>query len=888
MVVAADSKAKFLQDAERYVLQGKVQQAIGEYLKIVKCDPKDVLILNTVGDLYLRQGDTDEANKCFSQVAEEYVHNNFFLKAIAVYKKILDGDPRNLEISSIVASLYAKQGLNIDARNQYLRVASLLEKEGKSKELLEAYEKIVELDSSNSNIQRKLAELHLAQGNKEKAHLYWTKAAQAQANAGEFSGALDSFGRAMQLNPLDLEAMKGFLDCSLKTGNAAPIIERLKQSLEIAPENIDMREMLGRAYLAHGDPDLAAGVFQVVVSMDESRYEDFFAVCQYFIDKAEYDKAAASLDPIIPTLISRRQTDRAAKLYESILQRSPMHLPSMLKLESIYSAIDDQLRHIATLDKIVDYYVSQKKLVEALENLERILRSSPESEKHHTLHRRLFSEVHPNAPYVPPAEPQESRPRPIAVSVQQASPDAGESSTSEMVEVDLLLNYGMTDKALSILRSMETRDPANKELRIRLVSILRDQKKYSEAAEQYLILAALYRRVNNEDLARKSLSEAKQLDPELVAREPDPESFARRSGVSTSAPVEAGGGEIKLDTEFDLSEDLMEILSKGEKETAQVEFSEPQALEGASEEFPQEISAPIPSKPVQEQYQEVDFYIRLGFMDEARAKLDEIAKLQPNDPELISRYKQLQPNEVPAARDSASSGPAEKNESEMTFSSAEASREPEAENAPGFFAGFADEKPPKPVDQKAVTAPAGSVEAHAAPGLNAQLQMGRDADKPDLQGNAMFADVLEEFSSESQQESDKDSFENHFSLGTAYSEMDLIEEAIKEFQAAMKTLDPKRDSKQLIQCCGMLSTCFLKKGMPRSALRWCQAGLSVLDISSHEAMALRYDMGVAHSMEGRSERALECFDQVFGTDPSYRDVAQRIDELKGGSERHAP
>lgn len=54
-MVAADSKAKFLHDAERYVLHGKVQQAIGEYLKIIRFDPNDVLILNTIGDLYLRQ-----------------------------------------------------------------------------------------------------------------------------------------------------------------------------------------------------------------------------------------------------------------------------------------------------------------------------------------------------------------------------------------------------------------------------------------------------------------------------------------------------------------------------------------------------------------------------------------------------------------------------------------------------------------------------------------------------------------------------------------------------------------------------------------------------------------------------------------------------------------
>jgi tetratricopeptide (TPR) repeat protein len=882
MVVAADSKAKFLQDAERYVLQGKVQQAIGEYLKIVKCDPKDVLILNTVGDLYLRQGDALEANKCFSQVAEEYVRNNFFLKAIAVYKKILDGDPRNLDISSTVASLYAKQGLSVDARNQYLRVASLLGKEGKPKDLLEVYEKIVELDPSNSDIQRRLAELHLGQGNKEKAHLYWIKAAQAQANAGDFTGALDSFERAMQLNPLDLEAMKGFFDCSLKTGSAAPIIERLKQSLEIAPENIDMREMLGRAYLANGDPDLASKVFQVVVSMDESRYEYFFAVCQNFIDKGEYDKAAACLDPIIPTLISRRQTDRAAKLYGSILQNSPMHVASMLKLESIYSAIDDQPRYIETLDKIVDYYVSKESLPEALENLEKILRSNPQSEKHRILHQRLFSEAHPNTPYVSPAETRESRPRPVPVPVQRASADAGEASTSEMVEVDLLLNYGMTDKALSILRSKEMRDPANKEIRIRLISILKDQKKYTEAAEQYLILAVLYRRANNEDLARKALAEAKQLAPDLPADESDLELIARRSGISASAPVAEGG--TKPETELDLSEDLMDILSTEEQETAQVEFPEPQISGTASEEeFPQEIPAQIPAKPVQEQYQEVDFYIRLGFVDEALAKLGEIAKSHPDDPELISRYKQLQQNGRPAAQK-----PAGGNGSAATPASAEAAHEPEVEHAPGFVDGFTNEQAPERVEETAGKAPVNSVETRAAPVFDSHPQIDHGVDKSVSQGNAIFADVLEEFGGNSVHDSDKDSFENHFTLGTAYREMDLIEEAIKEFEAAVKTLDPQKDPKHLIQCCGMLSTCFLKKGMPRSALRWCQEGLGVSDISSHEAMALRYDMGVAHSMAGSSERALECFDQIFGTDPGYRDVAQKIDELKGGFERHAP
>lgn len=84
----------------------------------------------------------------------------------------------------------------------------------------------------------------------------------------------------------------------------------------------------------------------------------------------------------------------------------------------------------------------------------------------------------------------------------------------------------------------------------------------------------------------------------------------------------------------------------------------------------------------------------------------------------------------------------------------------------------------------------------------------------------------------------------------------------------------------------MLSNCFLQKGMPRSAIRWCEAGLNIPEISQHEAMALKYDMGVAHSLAGDQEGALEWYGEIFGIDSGYRDVAQKIDYLKGNPDRH--
>jgi pilus assembly protein FimV len=870
-IVAADSKARFLQDAEKFMLQGKTQQAIGEYQKIVKSDPNDILILNTIGDLYLRQGDSSEANRCFTQVAENYVRNNFFLKAIAVYKKILNTDSNNLEINLTVASLCARQGLNIDARNQYLRIAAIYEKEKNVQDTLGIYEKIVELDPTNAAIQRKLAELHLAQNAKDKAHFYFAGAARAQSKAGKLAEAVDSFKLAMKLNPLDQESMRGFLDCCLRIGDAVPALDQLKKSLAVAPDNLDFREMLGRAYLGSRQSDLAISAFQLVISTDESRYSNFFDVAQTFLDAGDFDRAAACLDPILSILISRRETDRATQFYEQILQHQPSHIATLTRQASMFFATDNQRRYIKALDEIADTYLNQQRPAEAIEYIEKILQSDPENEKYRELHRTAFTEAYPDADYTPPAFSQEQQSGPVPIAAPEEAIGKGEKPTT-IVEIDLLLNYGMREKALHLLQNIEAADPSNKEARIRLYSLLKEEKKNRQAAEQCILLSILCRRSMDEESAQRYWSEAQQLDPELTDREQDLEAFARRHGILSEAPGGVPG--LSSNVEVDLSGDLLDIFFSGNQESAAGDESEPVVLsETAADVFPQDISSPAPAKSLQEQLQEVDFYIRLGFNDEARSKLNEIAKLAPDNPELISRYQKL---------GEADHAPVPEPAAQFDYSKEQVRQAPEP-----VISDSVEEFPDFEID--AVLDKLGESQPGKAPLMPAALepQPSKPAKSP-FQFNEMFSDLLEEVSSLTDQEISMETFENHFGLGTAYREMDLIDDAIKEFQIALRALDTDRDSQKAIQCCGMLSTCYIKKGMPRSVLRWCQTGLSIPDLSSHEALALRYDMALAHVMAGSSDQALECFDKIFVVDPSYRDVAQKIDELKSGFKRHAP
>ena len=52
------------------------------------------------------------------------------------------------------------------------------------------------------------------------------------------------------------------------------------------------------------------------------------------------------------------------------------------------------------------------------------------------------------------------------------------------------------------------------------------------------------------------------------------------------------------------------------------------------------VSAPA-STSIEAELERVDFFARLGFYDEARAKLDDLAGKYPGDPSIALRYQQL-------------------------------------------------------------------------------------------------------------------------------------------------------------------------------------------------------------------------------------------------------
>src|SRR5450432_2636782 len=194
------NKQKVLSAAEKFVQQGKVPNAIAEYEKVLKADPKDLTVANTVGDLYVRLGENDKAVECFKSVGDAYATQGFTVKAIAMYKKLSKIKP-SLESVLRLAELYTQQGLFNDARAQYLQVAEEFLKAGELENSVRIFQKILEMDPENSIMRVRLAEVYLRLNKKTEAWQIFSAAAESLRAKGSLSGAEEILQRMLTLDP---------------------------------------------------------------------------------------------------------------------------------------------------------------------------------------------------------------------------------------------------------------------------------------------------------------------------------------------------------------------------------------------------------------------------------------------------------------------------------------------------------------------------------------------------------------------------------------------------------------------------------------------------------------------------------------------------------------
>ena len=139
-------RAATLRNAEKLIRQGKLPDAIAEYVRLVEDQPGDWNLANSLGDLYARAGQVDKAIAQYGQIADSLNDEGAGAKAAAVYKKILKLKPDHEHTLVQVSEILGGQGRYADARFHLNTLIELRKAKGDVRGALQAKIRLGSLD----------------------------------------------------------------------------------------------------------------------------------------------------------------------------------------------------------------------------------------------------------------------------------------------------------------------------------------------------------------------------------------------------------------------------------------------------------------------------------------------------------------------------------------------------------------------------------------------------------------------------------------------------------------------------------------------------------------------------------------------------------------------
>jgi len=353
-------KGAILKNAQAFTAKGQYDKAIAEWLKLKADFPGDGTISNTIGDLHLKRNATREAIEAFYDAATVFRTAGDALKAIAVYKKILKLDPRQVQAYQALGDLNAQRGLTTSAIQDYLTLAKLYQKDGKARDAHACYAKILKLDPGHAEAALQFEELsrqhHLPSELSDDGHegapadrspaRTGAAARRAESPEAECEVLLTRIARQIELGELDEaeSALMGLLSHepgSSRVIRPLAIVHIKKRNLTSARGEV---HYLADAALRERDFGTAESLLKEYLVADPDYAPMVELLGQVFEQKGDDPAAAAQYGKAIELLLQAQDsyaTEHAADLYIKLKALAPSG-PQARQFSAIFDPASQQ------------------------------------------------------------------------------------------------------------------------------------------------------------------------------------------------------------------------------------------------------------------------------------------------------------------------------------------------------------------------------------------------------------------------------------------------------------------------------------------------------------------------------------------------------------------
>jgi tetratricopeptide (TPR) repeat protein len=498
------NKQKVLSAAEKCVQQGKLQNAITEYEKILKADPKDLTVMNTVGDLHARLGENEEAAECFRSVGDAYASQGFTVKAIAMYKK-LSKLKSSTDCVLRLAELYTQQGLFNDARAQYLQVAEDFLRSGQLDQAVKIFEKTLEMDPDNVAMRTKLAEVYVRMGKKPEAWKILTAAAENLRAKGQLAAADEILQRMLKLEPGNSYALVLRGRAALDAGDAAAAITALTKVSDL-DSNLEGLKALFQAYLRSKNYPEAGTIASKLANvhdeasviteysdalMEGQRYREALQVFDENADRLLKNEGAKLIDSLHSIVGYVKEDTQALEAVLALYQKAG----DTTHLTEIYELLAHAFVQNNDLEKAREYYQILMQLEPAnpmhAKNYQQVAEKQGAADVQHLITPEegavLLEELEATAPFL-----------------EQKNDDEGlQAVRAAMTDAELFISYNMPAKALEPLISVLPKAPRDLRVNQKLAALHTRAGKFAEAAACCRTLESIYQDANHPDEAAR-------------------------------------------------------------------------------------------------------------------------------------------------------------------------------------------------------------------------------------------------------------------------------------------------------------------------------------------------------------------------------------------------
>jgi tetratricopeptide (TPR) repeat protein len=856
----AYNKSKHIDAAQKYLHQGKTPQAIAEYQKILKQEPKDQITLMTLGDLFVRQGETFQALEYFERLAKIFLNDGFTTKAIAIYKKVAKLAPEESRHLERLAELYVQQGVLSEARPLYLQLTEVHLKAGRQSQAAAILRKLLEAEPNNLRVQTRLGELCLSMGQQKEAIEIFVDSVQQVLDRGDHAEAVRLADRILQIDAQHLPTLILKARALFGTGHhteAATLLESLPEQ----DAGGEITTLLLEHYVESGQTEKAAALAEKVFTRQPQNFALTHQVATVLLEAGQLDRAQALLALIRNTMIDLGEHEVLVKTLSRVVELHPGQLEPLEWLVDLYGRTSDSFRLPDALAQLAQALEAAGNDTKALETYEQLLDRTPEDETARRNYLKLRAKMGLEPLAVEVSSP--TRLAPPEAEVQPAASASIEPALEEetqryvtqaLTDVDLFSSYGLTQKAIDLLENVLQRAPRHTPVLERLFDLSVGLGNDARTVE----LASTLEQIATERNDRASAERYAEFRRRY-------QRAAGRSAADVPEPVQSSATtppEFAVPTvEAELDEPLPEASS------------EPQAAEQIS-----------PSMTVESTVHEVDLSDEWAALSRQLEDAIEDPAVAPagasNDSPAVTQP--LQPAGVPVSAPETpafdlelqpSAPPSDSQSETLSADELLGDLERELESAtealgiPAETAQLATPRSGEPF-AAAIATPASQISADGAPAIPV---FGDGAQAGPL------GDVFEEFRSELDEVGKEDEdLETHYNLGIAYREMGLLDEAISEFQKVASANDKGTPFHYAMQCCTLLGLAFIEKGQPAIAAIWYERALLTSGLDQESILALRYDLGVAQELAGETSAAFKTFSQVYAMNIDYRDVSERI------------